>query len=326
MFEIILIFFKSFFAVLSNPLVLTLLIIFIITSIIKLTLFKRTSYYTITHTPYLSMIFDSGKLGEYLIYKHLKNYEKNGCKFLFNIYVPKEDSITTEIDVLLISPKGIFVFESKNYSGWIFGKEQQKNWTQVLPKGRGRSHKEHFYNPIMQNNSHIKHLKNMIGGDIPMHSVITFSERCTLKDITLTNDNIKVINRYDVAATVTKICSKISSELLTQAQIDDIYNKLFPYTQTSDEVKEKHIANIKATTVPTQAVTKETLITETSDAKTDIIETTASGPTSDTTDVEPPLKCPKCGGDLVLRTAKRGKNQGEEFYGCSNFPKCRYIQ
>ena len=35
--------------------------------------------------------------------------------------------------------------------------------------------------------------------------------------------------------------------------------------------------------------------------------------------------CPKCGGELVLRTAKRGQNVGKQFYGCSNFPKCRYV-
>ena len=40
----------------------------------------------------------------------------------------------------------------------------------------------------------------------------------------------------------------------------------------------------------------------------------------------PILKCPKCNGELVLRTAKRGENKGNSFYGCSNYPKCKYIQ
>ena len=35
--------------------------------------------------------------------------------------------------------------------------------------------------------------------------------------------------------------------------------------------------------------------------------------------------CPKCGSRMVLRTAKSGANQGEKFWGCSNFPKCRSI-
>ncbi len=38
------------------------------------------------------------------------------------------------------------------------------------------------------------------------------------------------------------------------------------------------------------------------------------------------LICPKCGSALVLRTAKKGENAGKQFYGCSSFPKCRYVQ
>lgn len=40
---------------------------------------------------------------------------------------------------------------------------------------------------------------------------------------------------------------------------------------------------------------------------------------------EKKLVCPKCGAALVLRTAKRGQNAGQTFYGCSAFPQCRYI-
>ena len=50
--------------------------------------------------------------------------------------------------------------------------------------------------------------------------------------------------------------------------------------------------------------------------------------TIDQHDSEKPqiLKCPKCNGDLILRTAKRGANAGKSFYGCSNYPKCKYIE
>ena len=36
--------------------------------------------------------------------------------------------------------------------------------------------------------------------------------------------------------------------------------------------------------------------------------------------------CPKCGGNLLLRTAKAGVNAGRRFYGCSGYPKCRYTK
>ena len=38
------------------------------------------------------------------------------------------------------------------------------------------------------------------------------------------------------------------------------------------------------------------------------------------------LICPSCGAKLVLRKARRGEHVGEEFYGCSNYPKCKYIR
>jgi restriction system protein len=42
--------------------------------------------------------------------------------------------------------------------------------------------------------------------------------------------------------------------------------------------------------------------------------------------IEKPKVCPKCSGELVERTAKRGPNAGNMFLGCSNFPKCRYTE
>ncbi|MGX5203197.1 topoisomerase DNA-binding C4 zinc finger domain-containing protein [Aliikangiella sp. IMCC44632] len=35
--------------------------------------------------------------------------------------------------------------------------------------------------------------------------------------------------------------------------------------------------------------------------------------------------CQKCGGEMLEREAKRGKNKGQNFFGCSNFPKCRNV-
>jgi restriction system protein len=34
--------------------------------------------------------------------------------------------------------------------------------------------------------------------------------------------------------------------------------------------------------------------------------------------------CPKCGGEMVIRTARKGPNPGLQFWGCSNYPKCRF--
>ena len=82
----------------------------------------------------------AGKLGEHICYSIIKNYEKIGCKILRNLYLPKYNGETTEIDMLMISTKGIFVFECKNYKGWIFGNAGRKYWYQTLPKGYRGNH------------------------------------------------------------------------------------------------------------------------------------------------------------------------------------------
>ena len=208
--------------------------------------YRKSSYYLVTKTSPIQLYFDKGKLGEYMTYKYLRSAEKSGARFLFNVYIPKGDGETTEIDVLMIHAKGLFVFESKNYSGWIFGNENQKNWYQTLPQGKGRSHKESFYNPIMQNRTHIKHLRALVGEDIPTHSIVVFSERCTLKKIDVKSEDIHVIKRDKVYDTAAAICAKTETAVLSNAQMSEIYNKLYPFTQVSNETKEQHIQNIKA--------------------------------------------------------------------------------
>lgn len=317
-----------------------LILLFLIYSLIREILYRQTVYYKVTHVSYFRMRRDLGRFGEFLTYRYLRKHEKEGAKFLFNLYIPKGEDGTTEIDVLMISPKGLFVFESKNYSGWIFGSEHQPKWYQTLPQGRGKSHKEAFYNPIMQNKTHIKHLKAMLGETIPMHSIITFSDRCTLKNVQVKSTDIHVINRNEVVGVVATIASR-QPDILTTAQIQEIHDLLYPYTQTDDAVKQKHIERIEQAIhsdpeEPTVTAAPISPLQQTPSEVPTVQETSTEVPTTqeistEVPDILPepkttPLHCPKCGAELVLRTAKKGSNAGNQFYGCSNFPKCRYIQ
>ena len=306
---------------LLSPAVLFLYAVVAIYLIIKNVQYKKGTYYQSTKIPYLFLRNDTGKYGEYLIYKRLKNLEAQGAKFLFNVYIPKENDETTEIDVMMLCSKGIFVFESKNYSGWIFGNENQMNWYQTLPSGRGKSHKEKFYNPIMQNRSHIKHLENYLGVNCPLWSVIVFSERCTLKDVKVTSGDIKVINRYDILDTVLDICGHLEP-VLSEADVLSVYDKLYPLTQVDESVKAKHIENILDSRNP-EASAKEP---QKEDSVAEKNPTVISEVTEEKTLESNELKCPRCGSLLVLRTATRGEKAGTQFYGCSNYPKCKYIQ
>lgn len=241
-----------------------------------------------------------GRYGEFLTERELKlvNLFGRHGKILHNVYIPKENGETTEIDVIYITQKGIFVFESKNYSGWIFGDEDGQYWTMSLPN----KHKERFYNPIKQNRTHIKWLSKLIGEDIPLFSIIVFSERCELKKINVRNSNIKVIKRDRTYATVREIWD-LHSDVMNDEEIDVTYNKLEKLTHVSKEKKQEHIENIQVKYAEKSVVKKETCA--------EAVDST---------------KCPRCGGELVLRTTKKGENAGKQFWGCGSFPKCRYMK
>ena len=63
---------------------------------------------------------------------------------------------TTQIDHVLVMETGIFVIETKHYSGWIFGRPQDAYWTQVIYRRKSR-----FQNPIRQNHGHLRALQTL---------------------------------------------------------------------------------------------------------------------------------------------------------------------
>ena len=78
---------------------------------------------------------------------------------------------TSQVDHVVINPNGIFVIETKNYSGRIYGNESQLNWTQVLNYGRV---KNHFYSPVRQNQTHVYAIREILKQDVPIYSVVVF--------------------------------------------------------------------------------------------------------------------------------------------------------
>lgn len=184
--------------------------------------------------------FDKGAYGEYLTeYIFGKNKLDGYGKILHNIYIPYKGK-TSEIDILLVHEKGIFIFESKNYSGWIFGSDNQLNWTQMLNKNT----KNKFYNPIKQNANHIKALSEYLKIDtILMKSYIVFSEHCELKKIPRDTEEYTILRRHHLLKALQKDIEN-KKVIFTHQEINIIIDSLNPLTNVSDEVKQMHINNI----------------------------------------------------------------------------------
>ena len=185
---------------------------------------------------------DKGELAEYLIEYAVSNDNIEGyTRVLKNVYLPTSYGKATEIDVILLTEKYIFVYESKNYSGWIFGSAKQKYWTQCL------TNKEHnrFYNPIMQNETHIKALCKLLQLDRgKFKSMIVFSERCELKKVPEDTEQVLIFKRNKTIDR-TNETMWFEPEIFTNEEIDRIYDILHQYENAPEDVKQKHIDNIK---------------------------------------------------------------------------------
>lgn len=120
-----------------------------------------------------------------------------------DLYIPTKNG-HTQVDLIIPTNVGIFVFEVKDYSGWLFGNANQNKWTQVLAYGQ---EKHQFYNPIKQNANHIEALQSTSEQlkNIPIFSIIVFYGSCELKDITNIPHNCWLAYNCNVARIVKNI-------------------------------------------------------------------------------------------------------------------------
>lgn len=118
-----------------------------------------------------------GVLGEWQVNLLIKFFlDKNDYHLIKNVTLPTDDG-TTQIDHIIVSKYGIFVIETKNMKGWIFGSKNQKQWTQQIFK-----HKSRFQNPLHQNYKHIKTLEACLKKNSDsIFSVIIFIGDSTFK-------------------------------------------------------------------------------------------------------------------------------------------------
>lgn len=203
--------------------------------------FSKSVYKKETGNRYLPTITDKGLNGEYQtsnVLQKTKGYHKT----ILNCYLPNGKGKMTEIDLVFLHQTGVYVLESKNYSGWIFGREEDKNWTQTFPNGK----KQSFYNPIKQNRTHVNALRNFLNTPQPEHfkSLIIFSERCELKKITVESNGVHVIKRNSLSSLMKTLLKK-RAVIFTKEEIDHMYDALKLYSQVGDEVKQDHIDRLK---------------------------------------------------------------------------------
>lgn len=192
-----------------------------------------------------------------------------------NAILPSKNG-TAQIDHILVSAYGIFIIETKNIKGWIFGSERQVKWTQML---YGRKYS--FQNPIRQTFRQKKVLAEFLGIDEHLiQTIVYFVGDCEFKTRLPPNVLQHGLDSYVMA---------FKEHVLSDAEIMRISDKLERTAKSKSLTKKDHLKSLRERHNSTKI-------------------------------------CPRCGGDLVKRIAKKGANAGSEFFGCSNYPRCKFTR
>ena len=159
-----------------------------------------------------------------------------------DLYLKKSNGKYCQVDVVVATSVGIIVFEIKRYSGWIFGTGYQKQWTQVLAFGL---EKHRFYNPVIQNKTHIENLKRQLNqGNVPFFSVIVFYGDCRFKDISSIPDGIFLIKSDKIIEAV-KTIKETNNPAMYRSKVEVVrVLREAVYNGGNISVQKQHVKNI----------------------------------------------------------------------------------
>ncbi len=177
-----------------------------------------------------------GKQGEKEIKKILGNMPEKGV-VLSNLYF-FNSNYSTEVDMVYIDKSGIYVVESKNYQGAVYGSWADDYWTQVV-----RGKKYSFYSPIKQNRTHLRAVETVvregIDKSIPIYSLIAFSDKTNL-NVTPRKQSATIVCKYEDIRHALQLNNKEMLTAVSDEDIDAICAMLKPYTRASFFQKRKH--------------------------------------------------------------------------------------
>ena len=218
-----------------------------------------------------------GALGEGSVKHLLSRLPEDSYRVLNDIMVNGRYGLT-QIDHIVVSKYGVFVIETKNMKGKIYGGERSGEWTK-FSKGR----KMTFKNPTHQNYGHVKALEQItdLSPDL-FHGIVVFVGSARLQF----DAGRGVVYKRDLQ---NLICS-YQTEVLSISQMDRITEMIRSANNNTSETRKEHLTQIRRKAADNEAKIKNMI-------------------------------CPKCGGELKIRKGHYGK-----FYGCSNYPKCRFTK
>ena len=222
-----------------------------------------------------------GALGEKRVSHILAKLPKERYE-VFNDVMLKTEHGTTQIDHIVVSRYGVFVIETKTMTGWIYGSENDKYWTQNI-----YGNKYQLYNPVFQNNGHVRALRKILDdeGKIFIYPIVAFSRQASLK---VYLKESCVIYWRQIRNTI----ESFTERRLSDEQVLYVGNKIYENRIDTSEkgVKKEHKKNVRAAKIYSN--------------NRSFLKT-----------------CPKCGGHLNLKHGKYGDFYGCSNYPNCSYTK-----
>ena len=298
-------------------------------------------------------ITKAGIIGEDQIMFELKNSGMD-LVVLHDIYIEDENGNGAQIDYLIVTQYVDVFIECKNLFGNIEINDKG-DFIRTMQFGK-RYIKEGIYSPITQNERHMRIYRDIVRArkgtiigalfaknfeDYHKSLVVLANPKTVVNDKYAKAEIKKQVIRADqLIATLRNLKSDVKS---TKKEMRDLGERILAMNieerkdyftkfeklkkeldgisfQSSQDNEEKNVSGVADISV------------EENDNCTLGIDQSGSSKNADSIndqakeDSDNAMICPRCGSPLVLRTAKKGDNAGNQFYGCSAFPKCRYIQ
>ncbi len=234
-----------------------------------------------------------GKRGEKKVSSTLKKLP-SGYHVLNDVVLFTDtDKGTTQIDHVVVSKYGVFAIESKNYGGKICGNDNIQYWTQLFVNKVRYKNKWYKRYTYVTKNQFYNPVKQALGHvyaikknlqDFPYLKVIPVVVFVGSADISKVNTDFHVIYGSDLLKTILGY----GRVYLSDSEVSEVYSRLIQKNVRDIVDNKTHVRNIQ-------------------EKKKEYNKKIDSG------------ICPKCGGNLIKRKGKFGY-----FYGCSNYPKCKF--
>lgn len=187
---------------------------------------------------------------------------------------------TTQIDHTVLSTHGVYIIETKDYSGRITGNEKSEQWEQNIYGYRYKT-----ANALRQNKAHIAAVRyhGHIGKQVPVHNIVVFART---EDFTIYHEEGEVICLNETLPTIDRLHTP--EPILTIENISYIAECLRKQNITDPEQRKQHNQAVRTNKYERQDKIEHGI-------------------------------CPRCGGQLVRRNGKYSEFYGCSNYPKCDF-------